>query len=172
MHFTFDFAAIAEFLSVNRHLCAPFVFALALGESLAFVSLVLPATAILLLLAGLISTTGIALWPIWLAAGLGASIGYAVSYGIGAYYKDRIDTHAPFRYYPEVMTASRKFFQRYGVMAVFLGHFFGPGRAFVPVVAGVLSVPFLHFQIANLTSSFLWATLVLSPAHLSALLSP
>lgn len=168
MNLTFDTAALTDFVNANRDLCVPFVFALAIGESLALVSLFLPATVILLAFAGLIGTTGISIWPIWVAAGLGAFLGYALSYAIGAFYKDRIDTHAPFRYYPQVMSASRRFFQRYGVMAVFLGHFIGPGRAFVPVVAGVLSVPFVHFQIANLASSFLWATLVLSPAHISS----
>lgn len=169
----FDTAMITEFLAANRHLCAPAVFVLAIGESLAVVSLFLPATVILLAVAGLIGTSGIEIdmWWVWLAAGLGASVGYVLSYAIGAYFKDSIDRHRPFRDYPHIMASSRGFFERYGVFAVFAGHFFGPGRAFIPVVAGILSVPFLHFQIANVTSSFLWATFVLSPAHVAALIA-
>src|SRR5579862_9143748 len=47
------------------------VFVLAFAESLAFVSLLLPATAILLGVGGLIGAADIAFWPIWWAAARG-----------------------------------------------------------------------------------------------------
>jgi membrane protein DedA with SNARE-associated domain len=47
---------------------------------------------------------------------------------------------------------------------VFLGHFFGPIRAVIPVVAGMFAMPQLPFQIANATSAFIWAAGVIAPA--------
>lgn len=49
----------------------PIIFFLAFGESLAFLSLLLPATVILLALGALIGESGIAFWPIWAAAASG-----------------------------------------------------------------------------------------------------
>jgi membrane protein DedA with SNARE-associated domain len=141
MQLAFDHAAFTEFFQANKQFWIPMVFLLSIGESLAFISLVLPATVILLAMSGLLASSGADVRAGWIAAGLGASIGYSASYGIGAYYKDKIDGHRPFRDYPHVMMSSRRFIERHGVLAVFLGHFFGPGRAFVPIVAGMLSMP-------------------------------
>jgi membrane protein DedA with SNARE-associated domain len=46
------------------------VLALAFGESLAFVSLLLPATALLAAAGGLLGSAGIPFWPIWAAAAI------------------------------------------------------------------------------------------------------
>ena len=55
------------------------------------------------------------------------------------------------------------FFDRWGLIAVFCGRFFGPLRAIVPIAAGLHAMPWLKFQIANLASAVLWATGILSP---------
>ena len=41
----------------------------------------------------------------------------------------------------------------------------GPLRASVPIVAGITQMPWLRFQIANWSSAFLWAFVLLSPGH-------
>ena len=55
------------------------VFLLAFGESLAFFSLLLPASVILFALGALIGKAEIAFWPIWLAAAVGAVAGMMVA---------------------------------------------------------------------------------------------
>ena len=52
--------------------------------------------------------------------------------------------------------------KRWGVLAIFIGRFFGPLRASVPLVAGIFRMPFLQFQIANFTSAFVWAGVLLT----------
>jgi membrane protein DedA with SNARE-associated domain len=48
------------------------------------------------------------------------------------------------------------------VPGIFIGRFFGPLRAAVPLVAGIFEMPYWHFQIANFSSAFVWsATLLL-----------
>ena len=44
-----------------------------------------------------------------------------------------------------------------------IGRFSGPLRASVPIVAGIIEMPWLKFQIANWGSAFLWAFVLLSP---------
>ena len=53
-------------------------------------SLLLPATVILLALGALIGESGIAFWPIWAAAAAGAFFGDWLSYWIGYHYQDRV----------------------------------------------------------------------------------
>ena len=156
--------AIVAFVQANQAWAAPVAFALAFGESLAFVSLILPSTVILVTVGGLLGASDIDVWPVVLAAGVGAALGYAVSYWIGLYYKDSIKSFWPFRAYPAMMERGEAFFQKYGVFGVFLGHFFGPIRAVIPVIAGMAAMRQLYFQLANITSAFLWAGGVIAPS--------
>jgi membrane protein DedA with SNARE-associated domain len=159
--------AIVTFVRDHEHWAVPITFLLAFGESLAFVSLVLPSTIILASLAALLAASGVDIWNLWpavLAAGLGGSLGYAVSYWIGLHFKDRIGDWWPFRTHPALIPRGQKFFEKYGAFGVFLGHFFGPVRAVIPVVAGMYSMPQIPFQIANVASAFLWAFGVMAPS--------
>ena len=70
--------ATLEFIRANQAWAAPVVFLLAFGESLAVISVLLPATAILFGLSGLLGASGIAFWPCWAAAALGAILGDCV----------------------------------------------------------------------------------------------
>ena len=155
---------VIDFVKNNQEWALPIVFLLAFGESLAFISLILPATVILASIAGLLGGAQVdkvmAFW-VWFAAGLGGALGYAVSYWIGWWFRDDIEKVWPLRNHPDAVARTRAFFKKWGALAVFFGHFFGPVRAVIPVVAGSLGLRHLTFQIANITSSFLWALGVL-----------
>jgi membrane protein DedA with SNARE-associated domain len=155
---------VINFVKNNQEWALPIVFLLAFGESLAFVSLILPATVILASIAGLLGGAQVdkvmAFW-VWFAAGSGGALGYAVSYWIGWWFRDDIEKVWPLRNHPDAVARTRDFFKKWGALAVFFGHFFGPVRAVIPVVAGSLGLRQLTFQIANISSSFLWALGVL-----------
>jgi len=157
---------VVAFVRDHQAWAAPVAFALAFGESLAFVSLVVPATVILVTIGGLLGASDIDVIPIVLAAGVGGTLGYSVSYWIGLYFKDSITNYWPFRAYPAMMKRGQEFFEKYGVFGVFLGHFFGPIRAVIPVIAGMASMRQIPFQIANVSSAFLWAAGVIVPSFL------
>lgn len=141
----------------------PIVFLLAFGESLVFVSLLIPATAILLGVGGLIGLSGIDFWPIWGAATLGAVFGDWVSYWLGVRYKYAITRVWPFTRRPDLVPRGERFFHRFGAVGVFFGRFFGPLRAVVPLAAGICAMPFWLFQFTNVTSAIVWATGILVP---------
>jgi len=155
--------ATIEFVRNHEAWAAPIVFLLAFGETLAFLSLLLPATAILLAIGGLIGASGIAFMPVWIAAVTGSILGYGISYFIGLYFKDDIEKIWPFSRYPDMVPRGKAFFEKWGAIGVFMGHFFGPLRAVVPVVAGMYAMPQIPFQIANVLSAFVWATGMLAP---------
>jgi membrane protein DedA with SNARE-associated domain len=156
-------AQLVEFVRTHREWAELIVFALAFGESLAFFSLLLPASVILFSLSALVGASGLNFWTIWIAAGLGGTLGYAISYWIGYFFKDTIATYRPFSTNPDMLPRGHAFFEKWGMLGVFFGHFFGPVRAVIPVVAGIVAMPQWQFQIANVASAFLWAAGVLAP---------
>lgn len=159
--------ATLELVRTHVVLMPPIVFVLAFGESLAFVSLILPATVILVGGSGIVSAAGIGFWPIWIAAAFGAALGDWVSYWLGFHYKETIGRIWPLSRYPALLPKGHAFFERWGTLGVFLGRFFGPLRCIMPLIAGICAMPMVWFQIANFASAVLWATAVLAPSHLA-----
>lgn len=154
---------ITEFVRDHQVWAAPIVFLLAFGESLAFLSLLLPATVILLGLGALIGESGIPFWPIWGAAVVGAFFGDWLSYWFGAHYQDRVGSFWPLSRHPQLMVRGHAFFERWGILGIFFGRFLGPLRAVVPLVAGICGMPQRYFQLANFTSALVWAFGILAP---------
>lgn len=158
---------ITQLMREHEQIAAPIAFLVAFGESLCFASIVWPGWAILVGFSAALAASGVApsvLAPMVLAAGLGGMLGYAVSYWIGAYFKDSIANIWPFKKDPTLIPRGEAFFNTYGAWSVFLGHFVGPVRAVIPVVAGMFRMPQIPFQIANGVSAFLWAAwAVLAP---------
>ncbi|HDM8430593.1 TPA: DedA family protein [Yersinia enterocolitica] len=154
---------VIDFVREYETWAMPIVFILAFGESLAFLSLLLPATVILLGLGALIGESGISFWPIWAAAVAGAFFGDWLSYWIGDHYKDRVGTLWPLSRNPQLLVRGHAFFERWGFFGAFIGRFFGPLRAVVPLVAGICAMPKFYFQLANITSAIIWAFGILAP---------
>lgn len=163
----FDVHSLIEtttaFVKAHQALAPAVVFALAFGESLALVSFLIPATVLLLAIGALIEASGLDFFPIWLAAAAGASLGDAVSYWLGFHYKDRARTFWPLSRRPDLVARAEDFFARFGIWGVAVGRFFGPVRAVVPLVAGILAMRQSHFQLANVASAAVWAFAMLAP---------
>jgi membrane protein DedA with SNARE-associated domain len=158
---------VVSFVREHENWAMPVAFLIAFGESFCFFSLILPGTAMLVGVAALLAASGVEahiVAPAVLAAGLGGTLGYAVSYWIGLYFKDSIHDIWPFTTRPHLIEQGRTFFDKYGAMGVFIGHFFGPVRAVIPVVAGAFGMRQLPFQIANALSAFIWAAGVIAPS--------
>jgi membrane protein DedA with SNARE-associated domain len=139
------------------------VLALAFGESLAFISLLLPATVILLGVGLLIGGSGIAFWPLWCAAVVGAILGDWLSFWVGKRLKGNVAHYWPLTRHPDLLPRGHRLFERWGGVGVFFGRFLGPLRASVPLVAGICEMPTAAFQVANVASAIVWATGILAP---------
>src|SRR5258708_8624123 len=74
---------LVEFVRVHQAWAPPVVFALAFGESLAFVSLLIPAWAPLVGIGVLISSGNLTFWPAWVAGSIGAALRHWLSFSIG-----------------------------------------------------------------------------------------
>ena len=135
----------------------------AFGESFVFFSLLFPGTTILIAAGALISA-GI-LDPISsvIAGIVGAVLGDSVSFWFGQKFGPLLPKIWPFQGHPERLIRGISFFERYGGSSVFIGRFFGPLRAVVPLAAGMMNMPPSGFFTANVLSAVVWApALVLS----------
>jgi membrane protein DedA with SNARE-associated domain len=153
---------IIEFVKVHQGWAPLIVFLLAFGESLAFISLLLPAWAALIGIGTVIMAGGINFWPIWIAASLGAGFGDWLSYWIGRKLEHAVQHIWPLSKHPDLIPKGEAFMKKWGVAGIFIGRFFGPLRASVPLIAGIFEMPFWRFQIANFASAFVWAAVLLT----------
>jgi membrane protein DedA with SNARE-associated domain len=138
------------------------MFVLAFAESLAFISLLVPAWGALVAVGALIGPNGISFWPVWIAGSVGAALGDWLSYWIGIKLGPPVAHVWPLSRHPELLPRGEAFVKKWGVLAIFIGRFFGPLRASVPLVAGIFEMPYWRFQFANFTSAFLWAAVLLT----------
>ena len=164
MDFEFKSAvdAVLGFVRTHQTWSAPIVFALAFGESLAFVSLILPFWGILVGIGTLIGAAGsFDFWSILIAASIGAALGDWLSYWLGWHYHAQIAGMWPLKNYPELLPRGERFFRRFGAWAIVFGRFSGPLRASIPIIAGAVRMPNWLFQLANWPSAFLWAAVLL-----------
>jgi membrane protein DedA with SNARE-associated domain len=159
-----DFSAYVEpvigFVRANQQWLAPSVFVFAFLESLAVVSLLVPATAILGALGLLIGAGDIPFWTPFLAVA-GAFLGDWVSYELGRYFKDDIKRMWPFNRQPELFERGEAVFRKYGAPGYFGGRFVGPLRAVFPLICGISAMRPLVFQTTNALSAVAWAVVYL-----------
>ncbi|MET0259155.1 MAG: DedA family protein [Methylobacterium sp.] len=162
-----DFDALRQstlaFVEVHKAWTPLIAGVLAFGESVAFLSLLVPATVILVGIGALIGASDIAFWPVVIAAAIGAALGDWLSYEFGRYYKDGAKNFWPMSRYPEPTRRAEDFLRRWGAGAVAIGRFFGPVRAVIPLIAGIFGVNRIPFQVANVLSAAVWAFVLLAP---------
>ncbi len=159
---------ILELVRLYPNWTALIVLALAFGESLAFVSLIFPFWGIMVFGIGplLGASDALNFWTVVSAAAVGAALGDWLSYWLGYHYHYQIQAMWPLKNHPDLIKRGRIFFKRWGAWAIVIGRFLGPLRASVPIVAGITEMPRLLFQIANWSSAFLWAAVLLAPGKL------
>jgi membrane protein DedA with SNARE-associated domain len=153
---------IIEFVRTHEALAAPIVGALAFAESLAFISLLVPAWTILVALGALLGESGVSFWPILVGGAIGAALGDWVSFWVGVKVGPSVANVWPLSRSPGLIPRGERFVKQWGALAIFIGRFFGPLRAGVPLAAGIFHMPWWRFQIANFVSAFVWVAVLLT----------
>jgi membrane protein DedA with SNARE-associated domain len=148
-------------IAAHAHWAAVVMFVTAFGESFAFLSLLFPGTTLLIAAGTLMSDGTLPYAPVLIGAVAGATLGDTVSYWIGRRFGGGIARLWPFSRNPEMLPAGIRFFERHGGKSVFIGRFFGPMRAVVPLAAGVLEMPRGWFWVTNIASALVWAPMLL-----------
>ena len=137
------------------------MFVTAFGELFVFLSLLFPGTSLLVAAGALMATGTLPYFPVLAGAVIGATLGDTVSFWIGRRFGPALARVWPFTRNPELLPRGIRFFARYGGLSVFVGRFFGPLRAVVPLAAGIMRMPSNYFWIANLGSALVWAPMLI-----------
>lgn len=151
-------SSIIEFLTVNPHVAYLAVFLLALSESIPIIGAVVPGTAVILALSALVPSGILLLWPLLVAATLGAIAGDGLSFWLGHRYHREILGFWPLNRHPELIQSSETFFERHGSKSVFLARFVPGVRAFIPLLAGMMGMAVSRFYAVNVASALAWAS--------------
>ncbi len=159
---------LLDFVNAHQGWAIAVMFITAFGELFAFLSLLFPGTTLLIAAGALIKSGSLPLWPIMIGAVLGAALGDSVSYWIGRRFGGRLTGIWPFSRNPQLLAAGMQFFHRHGGKSVFIGRFFGPVRAVIPLAAGVMRMSPRLFCVANVTSALVWAPMLLLAGDLIA----
>jgi membrane protein DedA with SNARE-associated domain len=158
---TLDPAAIKAYVLHHKDWAGPIMGGIAFGESLVLVGLFFPATLIMVFAGlaieqGKLDATSIIVWSI-----AGAVLGDLVTYWIGRWIGPSIVHHWPLNRDRSAVARARLFFRKYGFLSIFIGRFLGPVRPTIPLVAGIMRMRHLTFQIANVTSAIVWVPFML-----------
>ncbi|HEV8678477.1 MAG TPA: DedA family protein [Stellaceae bacterium] len=152
---------LLDFIKTHQSWAIAVMFVTAFGESLVLLNLLFPGTALLIAAGALVKSGGLSFLPVIIGAVAGAVLGDAVSYWLGRRFGHGILRVWPFSRHPEMLSSGIRFFARHGGASVFIGRFFGPIRAVVPLAAGIMQMPRGRFWVANITSALVWAPLLL-----------
>jgi membrane protein DedA with SNARE-associated domain len=155
-----DVAQLLDFIKAHSDWAALVMFVTAFGESFAFLSLLFPGTTVLVAAGTLLSAGTLPYTSILIGAILGAVLGDSVSYWLGRNFGGGIARVWPFSRHPELLSRGILFFERHGGKSVFIGRFFGPVRAVVPLAAGIMQMPRGRFWLANVISALVWAPML------------
>jgi membrane protein DedA with SNARE-associated domain len=149
------------FIAAHAGWAFAIMFVTAFGESFVFLSLLFPGTSLLVAAGALMATGTLPYFPVLAGAVIGATLGDTVSFWIGRRFGRPLAQIWPFTRNPELLPRGIRFFARYGGLSVFIGRFFGPLRAVVPLAAGIMQMPADRFWVANIGSALVWAPLLI-----------
>jgi membrane protein DedA with SNARE-associated domain len=148
---------VIQFLTAHAALAPVLAALFAAAETTAFLSVLIPSTALLMAVGAAASTGAFPLLPIWAGAVAGALVGSSFSWWLGRRFGPRILRLWPLRDHPALADQAQAAFARWGLLAVPAGHFFGPLRAVAFLWAGLSGMGFWRFQAVNLAGAVAWA---------------
>jgi membrane protein DedA with SNARE-associated domain len=152
---------LLDFIRAHQSWAIVVIFITGFGESFAFLNLMFPGTGVLIAAGTLTKSGALPYLPVLVGAILGAVLGDSVSYWIGRRFGGSIARVWPFSRNPRLLPNGIAFFERHGGKSVFIGRFFGPIRAVIPLAAGILRMPRGRFWLANIASALVWAPMLL-----------
>lgn len=142
---------------------------LALGESIAVLGVIIPATPILFLVGTLLGSGQ--LDPYWVLpwAIVGAIGGYWLSWAVGLRFGTVLYRSAILRDHRRGVARARLFFRYWGGSSLILGRYvLGPFQSMLPLAAGIAAMNQRRFHAWNIASGLIWVFIVLTPGYLTA----
>ncbi|QKE64592.1 bifunctional DedA family/phosphatase PAP2 family protein [Aquipseudomonas campi] len=157
------FDTMTLWLETNPEWLGLTIFLVACLECLAIAGILIPGTVVLFTLAVLAGSGALTLWETIALAYAGGLLGDAISYGLGRHFHQGIRRLPVLRDHPEWLARAENYFQRYGVVSLLVGRYIGPLRPMLPLVAGMLDMPFVRFILVSMLAAAGWAVAYMLP---------
>jgi membrane protein DedA with SNARE-associated domain len=156
--------ALAEsfiaFIERNQDWLPAIMVVFAAAETTAFLSILIPSTAVLVAVGALAATGAVSFLPLWIGATVGALIGSTFSYWLGWRYGGAVLAMRPLKDHPEMVEKAQDAFRRYGPATILIGHFTTVFRPVVFLMAGMSGMTLVRFAIWNTLGCVAWAFLI------------
>jgi undecaprenyl-diphosphatase len=157
------YATLSHWLEANPEWLGLAIFLAACLECLAVAGILIPGTVLLFALGVMAGSGALSLGETLLLAYTGGLLGDAISYGIGRRFHQGIRRLPVLRDHPEWLAGAETYFQRYGVVSLLVGRYIGPLRPMLPLVAGMLDMPFVRFVLVSMLAAAGWAVAYMLP---------
>lgn len=151
---------VTAYLAAHQTIAPLVAMLLAFAETTAILSLLVPSTVLLMGVGVAVSAGMISFFPIWAGATIGAILGSSLSFLVGLWFGPRMLALPPLRDYPAQVERARALFAKWGYLAIPIGHFVGPLRPIVFLLAGLTGMRTLPFMLVNALSAAAWALVV------------
>ncbi|CAL4319167.1 DedA family protein [Buchnera aphidicola] len=140
-------------------------------ESLAFIGLFLPGIIIMSAIGAIIANAHNKFYPAWICSSIGCLLGDWISYFIGRKFKKWIYTFQIFKRNSYIIEKIQQTLYKYSISTIFFGKLIGFTRPIIPIISGMLKIPFFKkFFWPNLFSCIIWPLLYLMPGIITTLL--
>ena len=151
-----SFEELTDWFLQNPDLGGIFMFLLGFLESFVLTGLIWP-SALLLFVAIALNQADLNLLVICLGAVLGSFSGDLISFLLGYYYGPTIQESRILKKRKYIFQKGQKFFEKYGIGAIFIGRFLPAIRPVVPIVAGLIQMPKQRFIITAILACTSWS---------------
>jgi len=133
----------------------PLIFLIIFIETGIFLGFFLPGDSLLFTLGLLISAKILPLEYTIIGCIIAATLGNYTGYFIGKFLYDSLKDKFFYKYEDKILKA-KKFYNKYGFMAIIYARFIPFFRGFIPLVAGIVKMDLLKYTIYNIVSAILW----------------
>ena len=148
------------FIDRNHQWLPLIMLVFAAAETTAFLSILIPSTAVLVAVGALAATGAVSFFPLWAGAAMGALIGSSFSYWLGWRYGATVLAMRPLKDHPEMTLKAQAAFAKYGPVTILIGHFTTVFRPVVFLMAGMSGMSLTRFAFWNGLGCVAWAYLI------------
>ena len=160
----FEFNELIVWLERNPQWIAVGIIGASFVESFALIGIIVPGVVLLAVISGL-AATSLSIFEVVMLAYFSSLLSDIASFFIGFSLRNSLSKLWPFKNHPEFLINGQQFFQRYGMIGLFVGKFIGPIRPLLPITAGSLNMNKRNFFFIEILSCFLWALIYTIPGY-------
>ena len=163
--------SLEHIIRSNPHYGLIATFIISFIESLAIIGSVVPGSVTMSIIGSMIGAALLPLLPTLTMAFVGSYTGDIISFFIGKKCEPWVKSLQWIKNHKKWVYKAEFFIEKYGIISIIVGRFFGPMRSMVPMIAGALKMHNIKFMLAAIPSAALWSIVYLIPGIIIGMFS-